>query len=647
MRRKVIRFLLFFSGLIVLLLITALLLRPVILEKGISYLRQKVKSKYGAEILFGNAGVHRLSGLYFQNVVIIPPGGDTILIADSVYTALRVGSLSLGSVKLEEIKIFSGRIKLNKTDSTDNYSFLFRNEAETTDRDSSSSFSFSESADDILEKLFGQIPDYIELNNSSVTTRFTKYKLDILVSKAVLDDEKYLGTLNISENDTTQHLIVEGDLVPEEKTLTASVKSQKNELVTIPFIFQRFGARTGFRELNLEFKAEDIEEDEVRLRGFAWASDFILFHRRLSLDSIKLDSGSVDFNLAIGSRYIKIDSSSSVSVNQVKFNPYIFYQHKPDKHVTLSVAAREMDAQNFFNSLPSGVFDHMNGIKAEGKLSYNLFFDYDNKKPDSLVFDSQMERSGFKILDFGETELTKLNHRFYHKVYEKDRLVKSFIVGPENALFTPLSEISPYLVNSILTAEDGGFYFHKGFNEEAFRESIITNIREKKFKRGGSTISMQLVKNVFLTRNKTISRKLEEVLIVWLIENLRLAPKERMLEVYLNIIEWGPGIYGVKQASAFYFNKLPSDLTLAESIYLSSIVPRPKLFKYSFDKEGNLKPFHASYYRLLTTIMLRRNQLYPEDTVGLKPQVVLTGPARKYVVLSDTLLTEEEDEIID
>jgi len=104
---------------------------------------------------------------------------------------------------------------------------------------------------------------------------------------------------------------------------------------------------------------------------------------------------------------------------------------------------------------------------------------------------------------------------------------------------------------------------------------MILNIKERRFARGGSTITMQLVKNVFLNRNKTIARKMEEILLVWLIENQQLCSKERMFEVYLNIIELGPHIYGANEAAHFYFNKDASKLTLPESIFIASIIPRP------------------------------------------------------------------------
>lgn len=118
---------------------------------------------------------------------------------------------------------------------------------------------------------------------------------------------------------------------------------------------------------------------------------------------------------------------------------------------------------------------------------------------------------------------------------------------------------------------------------------MVYDLKERRFARGGSTISMQLVKNVFLNRRKNIARKLEEALIVWLIEQNRLTSKERMFEVYLNIAEWGPGVYGLLEASEFYFGKRPSQLTLEECIYLASIIPKPKHYRSSFEANGRVE----------------------------------------------------------
>jgi membrane peptidoglycan carboxypeptidase len=276
-------------------------------------------------------------------------------------------------------------------------------------------------------------------------------------------------------------------------------------------------------------------------------------------------------------------------------------------------------------------------MKTSGNMVFSLKSTLDFALPDSSKFTSKLENKSLAISHFGQTDFRLINDSFIHDVYEDDKKVASFMVGPENPDFVKLDDISSFLRFSVLTGEDGGFFFHRGFSEDAFRESIAANLKEHRFARGGSTLTMQLVKNVFLNHQKTISRKLEEALIVWMIENLHLVSKERMFEIYLNIIEWGPGIYGIKNASAYYFKKLPKDLTLKESIYLSAIIPRPKGFRYFFEQNGKLKPFMSDYYKLVSDIMLRRSQISEADTTGLNTRLVLDGPAKLMLQSLDTM----------
>jgi len=184
------------------------------------------------------------------------------------------------------------------------------------------------------------------------------------------------------------------------------------------------------------------------------------------------------------------------------------------------------------------------------------------------------------------------------------------------------------LQKCVLTSEDPSFFNHRGFIVEAFKQSIAKNIRTKKFARGASTISMQLVKNVFLTREKTLSRKLEEILLVYILENNRIASKERMLEVYFNIIEWGPNVYGIGEASAYYFQKKPADLTLNECLFLATIIPKPKGFMYRFDAEKRLKPFATKQNQFLTRLLLRRGLISTTDTIGQSNPLILNGAAQ-------------------
>ena len=217
-----------------------------------------------------------------------------------------------------------------------------------------------------------------------------------------------------------------------------------------------------------------------------------------------------------------------------------------------------------------------------------------------------------------------------YRAFDNGAYQRPVTVGTSNPNFTPIEQISPLLRHAVLTSEDPSFYRHKGFIVEAFRQSIIKNIKTKKFARGASTISMQLVKNVFLTREKTLSRKLEEILLVYVLENSRITSKHRMFEVYLNIIEWGPNIYGIGEAAHFYFQKSPSDLNLKESMFLASIIPRPKKFMWQFTDEGELKSIYARHQERLTRLMFQRGLLTPADTLYQMKTLLISGPARSY-----------------
>ena len=151
-----------------------------------------------------------------------------------------------------------------------------------------------------------------------------------------------------------------------------------------------------------------------------------------------------------------------------------------------------------------------------------------------------------------------------------------FIVGPRNPYWTPLAHIPPALQWGVIVAEDDTFYEHNGFNFAAMRDALWDDIKERRFVRGGSTITQQLAKNLYLSREKSLSRKFKEAIITCKLE--RHLSKKRILELYLNAIEWSPGVHGVGEASLHYFRKSPEDLDFFESILLAAIIPSPRLY---------------------------------------------------------------------
>ncbi|MFB6373919.1 MAG: biosynthetic peptidoglycan transglycosylase, partial [Bradymonadaceae bacterium] len=153
---------------------------------------------------------------------------------------------------------------------------------------------------------------------------------------------------------------------------------------------------------------------------------------------------------------------------------------------------------------------------------------------------------------------------------------------------------------------------HGGFNWYAFQESVEDNLEAGAFVRGASTVSMQLVKNVFLSFDKVVARKIREAFLVWLMESVVDVPKARILELYFNIIEFGPGIFGIHDASVHYFGKRPDELTLSEVLWLVGIVPNPKEYHRYYER-GKITD---AWYETLVTyaeIMHERDRATKKD----------------------------------
>lgn len=158
------------------------------------------------------------------------------------------------------------------------------------------------------------------------------------------------------------------------------------------------------------------------------------------------------------------------------------------------------------------------------------------------------------------------------------------LVGPRNSDWIPISQVSNMLLSAIISSEDTSFYSHSGVDVFEIKESIKKDWKEKKWARGGSTITQQVIKNTFLTSEKTIWRKIKEIVYAHQLE--KVLKKSQILEFYINLVEWGPGLYGIRQAAQTYFGKSPSDLSAKESAFLALLLPAPrKYFVYFKNKE--------------------------------------------------------------
>jgi hypothetical protein len=537
------------------------------------------------------------------------------------------------------VKLINTTILIESHDSVSNYRFLLHGRPSSGDS-ATGPVNYANAIDRMMRLVFDKIPLSLDIRNFSLTSISNGHHMCFRIEKFILADHFFRSAVEVSEDSVVAQWTVAGKMDNHSRLAEFRLYSADTAKIVLPFLNYKLEARVGFDTLAFSIAEQESGDDLARISGFVSLSGLMADHRRIAAGPVEFDKAEIRYLLNIGSDYAELDSSTSVSFNRIDFHPYIRYRPKPEKQITLQVHKPQFSAQDLFSSFPQGLFTNLDGIRVKGNLSWHLDFFVDLSVPDSLKFSTSLDRHQFSVVSYGNADLTKINGPFLYTAYDRDIPVRTFMIGPENPEFRTLDRISPYLQSAVLTCEDGGFYQHRGFLPDAFRESIITNIKERRFARGGSTISMQLVKNVFLSRNKTVARKLEEALIVWLIENQGLCTKERMYEVYLNLIEWGPMIYGANEASHYYFRKDASRLTLAEAIFMASIIPRPKWFKYSFDESGHLRESNAAFYRLVSGKMVNKGWITSQDADKLIPDVELKGPAKLMLKQADPALQD-------
>lgn len=191
--------------------------------------------------------------------------------------------------------------------------------------------------------------------------------------------------------------------------------------------------------------------------------------------------------------------------------------------------------------------------------------------------------------------------------------------------YVRLTEMSPWVVRAVLTSEDGDFFFHEGVNFYTLPRALERNVRAGEIRFGASTLSMQLVKMLFLDHQRLVSRKLQEVFIVYLMEHRVPVSKERILELYLNLAEFGPGIFGVADAARAYFAKDPAELTAGEATWLASILPSPKRYHASY-RESGISPGWFERMKGYFDIMLERGRMTEEEHAEASRRPPLFAP---------------------
>ena len=269
-------------------------------------------------------------------------------------------------------------------------------------------------------------------------------------------------------------------------------------------------------------------------------------------------------------------------------------------------------------SLPKELVAELDGLVLEGTFTLAYELDYLATKPNAtrVVLDVKNDcRVKSAPAAFSPNRFRSIWVREVKGEGGQSVMIQS---GPGTPEWVPYAEIARNMEIAVLVCEDGGFYRHRGFDFRAIEKALNDDIRAGRFVRGASTISMQLAKNLYLGREKTLSRKIQEALLTMLLEQE--LSKQELMELYLNVVELGPGIYGVGPAAQHYFKVRAKDLTLGQALYLASILPDPT--RQHFTPEGDVTERWAEYLKKLMRIARKVERISDEELeVGLAESV--------------------------
>ncbi len=339
--------------------------------------------------------------------------------------------------------------------------------------------------------------------------------------------------------------------------------------------------------LDAELTMHTESDKRIALSGRAALRDAALFSPKLAADVV----GDINFSLQGSGSFFPSQRRLEIDEGHLQLG-----KSKVDLHGAVELAADhytfDLSADlprtpctDAVRSIPNDLLGDLALAQWTGWLAGHVVFQADSRQLDKTVLKLDVtDRCEFTSVP-AMADLRRFQQPFTQSVEEPDGTIFQMETGPGTEAWTGIDAISPFLIYAVLAHEDPQFFNHHGFSPAHIRDALVRNLREGRYVLGASTITMQLVKNVFLRREKTLARKIQEVLLTWWIE--RVFPKRDGLELYLNVIEYGPSVYGIRNAAKHYFNRLPSELSPAESVFLATILPNPKRY-HSFFERGAL-----------------------------------------------------------
>ncbi|MEZ4286935.1 MAG: biosynthetic peptidoglycan transglycosylase [Polyangiales bacterium] len=312
-------------------------------------------------------------------------------------------------------------------------------------------------------------------------------------------------------------------------------------------------------QLSGSLQLDPAPNNAIQVRGQLTLKDASFFHERIAPNPIRHVNASItgEGYWQPSERSLQI-RKANLRLNDVNASVQGTLE-KTEEHyrIDLQAAVPVASCQDVIEAIPADLLGDASGFLLTGTWSASGELRIDSRDFDATVFEIAADDNCSFVRGPEIASLARFEQPFVHRVVESDDSTFEMTTGPGTANWVSIGQVSPFIVQAVISHEDGAFYRHHGFAPWAMRDALVRNLKAGRFVLGASTISMQLTKNLFLYRDKTLSRKAKEIVLTWWLEK-RLS-KDKILELYLNVIEYGPKLYGVRPAMMRYFGRSPID----------------------------------------------------------------------------------------
>ncbi len=599
-----------------------------LVTKQVDAVVQKITTKFSIPIIIGQREVQRAS-LLLTDIAI---GVGQPVVIDRIEISLSFNPFSQGFLRPSRVDV--GRVFVKEQVARDgrlNWFLEWRNILSHRNKESSA-VSISKSAfippeihlatgkiiladgDDIHTVISG-IEATVQLEQRRLI-----YEVDQLTIAPWIEETGIVGRLVSFENGDIQGMLRQRSKIMDKAEWMATCEKKKNAKDVVcdvdaehlpsslvkPFT-KLLTQRPGFHG---SVRATSVNNGPIVMSVDADVTGIVATHKTLSIEPIGPFSVGSKFSMMIDTKEKRIFAKDM----KLAFAP----ERTNERSVGLSIdldltkttgqgvgslagdlhfAMARTRCDDVLNAMPAGFGPDIQGFSLKGDLSLEAFI---NIRDGDIDF-----RWGQTLVDCTVDKVpASYSSEYLSGPFELERTLRDgrtirIPVDPARPDYTRLKDIPSAVTAAFVTSEDAGFWQHRGIEPSAIIQALERNAHEGRAAVGGSTITMQTVKNLFLSRDKNISRKAQEIFLAWYLEQA--IGKQRILEIYLNIVEFGPDLYGLGGASRKFFGVTPDRLNLKQAIYLASLLPAP-IPRFQYFCRGGLTP---NYSRLVDTLLHR------------------------------------------